>query len=279
MRYHYYIILTLLLVACGDDSTDVSTDNEAEVQQVAEETAAPMEELNHFNELPSPLQIAVLFKESGLPYDHDAVLPIAAPEDINGELKELLTFGAHSADLAYASVNDQEQMAIDKLHAIAELSSHFGFASRFNTEENMARFENNIHNLDSIARFIADMEYEVERYIEGNEEEARALVMFSGAWVETLNLGRLVLADSLDESILFQLFDQQGVSQSLYENLERAESLKDMPGYDRLMIEMQTLNGYFQELDLSNPEEIVIERTWLIPFLEDIGEAREKLLE
>ncbi|MDQ3190509.1 MAG: hypothetical protein M3Q58_02860 [Bacteroidota bacterium] len=139
--------------------------------------------------LPSPLQIASIFKRSGMEYVSGISNPTANAEKYTGIFSKSLAMGIYSADLAYGIVNNQTQEAMNNLKTIKNISGDLGLASVFDTESLLTRFENNLGNEDSLAYIVSDLQMDMDVYLEENQKEHLAVLIFTGAWIESMYLG------------------------------------------------------------------------------------------
>ncbi|MFB0924200.1 MAG: hypothetical protein QMB65_02775, partial [Vicingaceae bacterium] len=115
------LIGTSFLASCGGV-------NEKETALVEEETATEEmviteEDMNQVDYvLPSPLQIAQLFKNAGLTYVGDLTNSSDKADNYNSKYDQKLNYGVYAADMAYCIINNQTQESINYLGSLKELS-------------------------------------------------------------------------------------------------------------------------------------------------------------
>src|SRR5690554_6238280 len=112
-----FILLSssFLWFACESNNENVTTEEE-----LVEEVAKEEESMSYL--LPSPLQIAEIFKNSGLTYIGDLTNSTELASSYNTKYSQKLNFGVYSADMAYCIINNQTQSAINYLSTLRELS-------------------------------------------------------------------------------------------------------------------------------------------------------------
>lgn len=179
----------LLTVSCGGEGDD------GEVTEVLVDTGdvgldpdifeSPDEDYH----LPSPLQVASIFKKSGLEYNSDATSNVDAVSNYTDELKQMLNFGVYSADMAYCVLNEQSNEGRKYLTVITELAGEIGMEAVFENEDLMKRFDANMENKDSIEILMIDIHERTEAYMEENDMQHTSAVHFAGAWTEGMYLG------------------------------------------------------------------------------------------
>ena len=139
--------------------------------------------------LPSPLQVASIFKKSGLEFNSGVTNSPDNTGNYNEELSQHLNFGVYSADMAYCVLNEQANEGRIYLGVISTLASEIGMEAVFANEDLMDRFDANIENKDSIEILMIDIHERTEEYMEENDMQHQSAVHFAGAWTEGMYLG------------------------------------------------------------------------------------------
>jgi hypothetical protein len=117
--------------------------------------------------------------------------------------------------MAYNVLHNQTQEAINYLKVMNDLSEKLWMTDVFNNNNLRERFEKNIGNADSLAYIIADMQMELDNYLEENELEDASVVVFAGAWIESMYLASQTsdLTDNLKLNV--KLSEQTIILESL----------------------------------------------------------------
>lgn len=139
--------------------------------------------------LPSPLQVASIFKKSGLEYNSNVTNPTTNVDNYNEEVKQMLNFGVYSADMAYCVMNEQANEGRKYLSVITQLAEEIGMEAVFANEDLMNRFDKNIEDKDSIELLMIDIHERTESYMEENDMQHTSAIHFAGAWTEGMFLG------------------------------------------------------------------------------------------
>ncbi|MFN7014076.1 MAG: hypothetical protein ACK4ON_07385 [Bacteroidia bacterium] len=276
-KFNYLLALTiscgLLLSSCGND--------EAENQNTTETTTEVIEAETAFI-LPSPLQVASIFKNSGMGY----VAGIG--NDFNNESKyttnvsKFIALGVYSGDLAYYSLNKQKQDAINCLNTIRKISGGIGLETIFGNKEILENFEKNIDNEDSLAYVIAEIQMELDSYLTDNEINHLSSVIFASAWVESMYLGSKSTNDKNKQGIANQLSQQYLILENLTKALNKAAQVN--AGFAPLASEISTINDLFNSFEyLKNKDNDDVTATItdeeLAKLTAKIEEVRKKLVE
>jgi len=181
-----------LLLSCGGDG-DNSSDELNVLDTTENMTDENLEDLfdspDSDYQLPSPLQVASIFKNSGLAYNSGATSKSETASKYTDELKQMLNFGVYSADMAYCVLNEQSNEARKYLQVITDLAERIGMESVFENKDLMDRFDKNIEDKDSIEILMLDIHERTEIYMDENDMQHQQAVHFAGAWTEGMYLG------------------------------------------------------------------------------------------
>jgi hypothetical protein len=206
---------SLLLSSCGGDSKQDTI-----VFEDDSNSNADMEDDEFSFVMPSALQINSIFQRSGAAFRDGVTNPVYNASKYVSKASKLFNLGIYTSDLAYVVLNDQNQLSMDYLKTIKQLSDDVGMSSIFNSSELLERFERNIGKKDSIINIMADIQEETDLYIRKSDQEHLAMVIFAGAWVEGMYLG-LVTAPSDQKDILTaRLLEQSLLLKNLIKGLE-----------------------------------------------------------
>lgn len=213
------VIIATGISACSSDQNhkdtdDQTTEDSTQVEDVTEASEAP----NY--SLPSPLQIASIFKRSGLTYVDGLTNDVANSSNYSSNHSKSLNLGVYSSDLAYVVLNKQTQNAINYLKASKELANQIGIGSIFETNNLSTRFEANLSNEDSLASIITELQMESDFFLEDNEMQSTSAVIFAGAWVESMYIGAKVHESSKNEKVITRLIEQMTILDNLLKVLD-----------------------------------------------------------
>ena len=179
----------MLLGACGEGEPNDITVVE-EIDTLEEEFDVDLFESPEVDyHLPSPLQVASIFKKSGLEYNSGVTNTPDKASNYTEELSQMLNFGVYSADMAYCVLNEQSNEGRIYLGVISTLAGEIGMEAVFANEDLMNRFDDNIEDKDSIEILMIDIHERTEEYMEENDMQHTSAIHFAGAWTEGMYLG------------------------------------------------------------------------------------------
>jgi hypothetical protein len=177
--------------------------------------------------LPSPLQIASIFKNAGLVYFPGLTSPIKDASKYNSNFDAGVNMGIFSADLSYCILNKQTQESLDYLKTVKSLAEKLGFGSVFQTNSLMTRFQNNMGNTDSLAGVIADLQMETDSYLEQNKQKYIGVIAFTGAWVESMYIGSKVYEKGKSSNVSSRISEQMNILDNLIKLLNKYQKADD----------------------------------------------------
>ena len=238
----FFIVASMIIAACGSDNTkEESITTPVEDSVVAE---AETEEITY--SLPSPLQIANIFKKSGLKYKAGITSELKDPAKYTTNLNKAINLGVYSADLSYAVLNKQNQEAMTYMKLSRQLADNLGMGSVFDEGNLSKRFEKNLTNEDSLAYIIAELQMVTDMYLDENDQQQVTSIVFSGAWIESMYIASRVFEKGKDKSLNNKLAEQMTIL-GIIINALKAEEKKD-PAITGLIADMVTVKDIYDAL-------------------------------
>ncbi len=233
---------TLLLGCGGEIPKDESIDNSTKDSVVVEESEANTVSYS----LPSPLQIASIFKKSGLKYQDGITTDQKDPSKYTTNISKSLNLGIYSADLSYCVLNKQNQEAMNYMKLCRQLAESLGMATVFEQNNLSKRFEKNLGNEDSLAYIIAELQMATDMYLDENEQPQIAAIVFSGAWIESMYLGSKIYEKTKDKQMNTKLTEQMTILGSIVSALKIVQ--KKDPSIDGLIADVQSIKDIYDQL-------------------------------
>ena len=190
------------LQACGDgsdgDIQDMNSDFEVESAQ--KDKADKVREVLY--SIPSPIETAALVKMSGVDFNKSSMNDPNKVGDYNTTKSQAFNLGVYGSDLAYSSIFEQSQEALNYFSAVKLLSDELGVSSVIN-DDNISRFERNIENRDSLIVFVNEVFWAIDATLVENDRGYVSAMVMSGGWVEALYIllknGKDMKGEDLDK--------------------------------------------------------------------------------
>jgi len=231
------VVISALLYSCGGNHESEEATEEVVVEEVATEEVTYM--------LPSPLQIVSLFKNAGLEYVGRLTNSKDNVNNYNAKTNQKINFGVYAADMAYAITNNQTQEAINYLNALRQMSEKIWMTDVFNSTGVAERLEKNVGNQDSLTTIMADMQMEMDEYLDENGSSYTGSVIFAGAWIESLYLA-LNANKNTSEKVANRLSEQAVIIGNLIGAVKQANENNDL---NDLITSLEKIDASFKAIN------------------------------
>lgn len=199
-------IILVLAVGCGSPTDTASeTENLADSLQI-DSVKSRLKEFVHI--FPSHLKVAMMFKNAGLKYDPGLLLPIENNVKFVTTYDRSFALGFYGVDMAYSSINNQTQTAINLLKISKGLSQKLGLESVYESNRYVEKFESNLNNVDTLASIISDLFSESDAFLKDNDKLDVMLLTFGGGWTESVYLAASLAKSSKNKAIIELVGDQ-----------------------------------------------------------------------
>jgi hypothetical protein len=234
------ILLSSLLFSCGgnDENIDETPVNDS-VVAASDSSNNDLDEKS--SSLPSPLQIAYVFKKSGATFNTNLVNDDASANKYNtSNFKRAINFGVYSSDLAYCIFNKKSQDAKDYLKACKVLGEALGLNQAFESDNMAQRFDKNLGKEDSIARIVSELQLKTDALLEQNKQKHISVIAFTGAWVESMFIASESYGKEKNKKVLASLLEQLSFSEVVIHALKDAEKAE---------AEISTINSSINDLN------------------------------
>ena len=175
--------------------------------------------------LPSPLQIAFVFKKSGAGFISTLPNHTANTTKYNTDnYKKAVNFGVYSADLSYCLFNKKYQESKEYLKACKEVGSYLGLNKAFESDHMAERFDKNISNDDSLVKIVSGVQLKTDVMFEENKQKHIKVLALTGAWVESLYIACEIYTKDKNKKIQTSLLEQLLLSETIVKALKNNQS-------------------------------------------------------
>ncbi len=212
-------------------------------------------------QIPSPLEISVLLKQSGTKYNSSMLNPAENLSKYNSNFKKALNLGIYGTDLGYTNIYEQNQDGIKYLSTIKSLADGLNIGQFFDIET-IGRLASNSKNMDSLLLITTQNFNTINHYLQTQSRANLSVLLLTGGWLEAMHITCQVTANNpknkdLKETIGAQkiILEQIVLLLTFYKGDENMASLlKDLESlkaaFDKINITytykestMQVVNG------------------------------------
>jgi len=240
----------MLWISCGADQSKKV--EKSLTEQEADELDKINQDFNKakqiFYSLPSPIETAMLIKRSGVQFNENLLNETDNYSKYTTTLQKALNLGIYSADLSYASMFDQTQIAIQYMSVSKIMAQDLGVLNAID-EKIIQRLEANINNRDSIMEIITESFMNSDIYLKENGRPETAAIILAGGWIEGLYLA-VKSVDSKrngNDDLIDRIIDQKISLSSLIQLLESYHNIEMV---NRLLIDIRKVSAVYESFDV-----------------------------
>lgn len=189
MKIVQFILIAATLTACGSGK---KADEQAMLESFdSAKTAGPtISEAvigDILQQIPSPLEISVLLKESGKKYN---VSYLNSPDNLskyNSNYKKALNLGIYGTDLGYTNIYEQNQDGVKYMASIKSLADGLNIGQFFDIET-IGRLATNSKNLDSLLLITTQNFNNINHYLQTQSRSNLSVLLLTGGWLEAMHI-------------------------------------------------------------------------------------------
>lgn len=237
MRILSVALVALFLISCSSGKKPDEQAFEDSLDSTLNQGPSMDEEVigSILDQIPSPLEISVLLKRSGIKYNADL---LNSPDNLpkyNSNYKMALNLGIYGTDLGYTNIYGQNQSGIKYLSSIKSLANQLNIGQFFDIET-IGRLATNSKNLDSLLLITTQNFNSINHYLQQQNRSNLSVLLLTGGWLEAVQVTCQLAVNNPDHSELKEKIGEQKITLeqilllfSFYENDENMASLlKDL---------------------------------------------------
>lgn len=183
-------IMVLTISGCKNNKKDIAKDKGQEnivtVDSIDRQLVEDVKSVKEmFYAMPSPLEVAMILKQSNSPYNQEVLNPVKNTSRYVTTKSMALNLGIYTTDLSYSSLYDQTQTTIDYINAAKEMADGLGILNAID-KETVQRLEANVNNRDVILDIISETIMNSNSFFKENDQKAISTIVLIGGWIEGL---------------------------------------------------------------------------------------------
>jgi hypothetical protein len=249
MRVFLISLLALFLTACGSGK---KPDEQAFLNSLDSAKSGPTIDEEVINsilqQIPSPLEISVLLKESGTKYNAGMLNTPDNLSKYNSNYKKALNLGVFGTDLGYTNIYEQNQDGIKYLSSIKSLADGLNIGQFFDIET-IGRLATNSKNLDSLLLITTQNFNSINHYLQTQSRANLSVLLLIGGWVEAMQITCQVAAKDMKNKELQEKIGEQKI---ILEQIVLLLSFyKDDANMASLLNDMNELKVAFDKINIT----------------------------
>jgi hypothetical protein len=204
-------IIALFLTACGSGK---KPDEQAFLNSLDSAKSGPTIDEEVINsilqQIPSPLEISVLLKESGTKYNASILNSADNLSKYNSNYKKALNLGVYGTDLGYTNIYEQNKDGIKYLSSIKSLADGLNIGQFFDIET-IGHLAANSKNLDSLLLITTQNFNSINHYLQTQSRANLSVLLLIGGWVEAMQITCQVAAKDVKNKELQEKIGEQKI--------------------------------------------------------------------
>jgi len=251
MKRLFPVLILIALMACGDSKTKSEEQAFLESLDSATESTQPVisEQVisDIMQQIPSPLEISVLLKESGTSYKKEILNSTDKTELYNSSYKQALNLGIYGTDLGYTNIYEQNQDGLFYLNSIKTLADALNIGQFFDFST-IRKLAANSQNLDSLL-LITTMNFNsINHYLQNQNRSNLSILLLTGGWLEALHISCQVYDQYPEKELMEKIGEQKIILENIVLLLAAFESSD--PNIAGLSEDMSRLQSEFDKIEI-----------------------------
>lgn len=202
-----------------------------------------------FYSLPSPIETSMLIKRSSVNFNEMFLNKKENFSRYTTTLQKAINLGVYGADLSYASMFDQTQIAVQYMGISKLLATDLGILGAIDAVI-ISRLENNIQNRDSIMDIVSETFMNSDSYLKENGRPETAALILTGGWLEGLYLAvkSINLNNKVDNDYLIDRVIDQKIS--LNSLIHLLESYHNIEMVNKVLMDMRKIEKVYDGFEV-----------------------------
>jgi cell fate (sporulation/competence/biofilm development) regulator YlbF (YheA/YmcA/DUF963 family) len=183
------LALAMLFLACGQQKKTDDQDFQSALDSL-QDTGPKIDETlvnGILQQIPSPLEIASILKESGSKYESSILNSDDNLSRYNTNFTKALNLGVFGTDLGYTNIYEQSKDGINFLTAIKSLANDLNIGQFFDIET-IGRLASNSKNLDSLLLITTQNFNDINTYLQNQGRSQISVLLLTGGWIEAMQI-------------------------------------------------------------------------------------------
>jgi hypothetical protein len=160
------------------------------------------------DQIPSPLEISVLLKQSGSKYDAGLLNNSDNLPKYNSNYKKALNLGVYGTDLGYSNIYEQNAAGINYISSIKSLADDLNIGQFFDVQT-IGKLATNSKNLDSLILITTLNFNHINHYLQTQGRDNLSVLLLTGGWIEAMQITSQVAAKKPSQELFEKIGEQK----------------------------------------------------------------------
>ncbi|TXH30041.1 MAG: hypothetical protein E6Q96_02395 [Cyclobacteriaceae bacterium] len=244
-------LLLALLTACGSGK---NTDEQAMLNSIDSAgnkgphiSEGVIDDL--LQEIPSPLEISVLLKQSGKKYNVDYLNSADNIARYNNNFQKAMNLGIYGTDLGYTNIYEKNTDGIKYMTSIKGLADDLNIGQCFDLET-ISRLATNSKNLDSLLLITTQNFNSINHYFQSQNRSNLSVLLLTGGWLEAMHITcSVAAADPKNKELNEKIGEQKIILEKI---LKLLSFYKDSDSHmASLLTDLQVLEEVYKKVNIT----------------------------
>jgi hypothetical protein len=241
--------LILALYSCGNSNDEEDPDKILEGLD-SSNTVIPEGEINDIIEsLPSPVEMAALIEDVGVPFSKSYLASPDAADDYDTNFKKALGLGILSADLGYLNVYAQTNEIVNYLAVIRKISDDLNIGQFFDFQT-LKRLATNNENMDSLMFLSVNSFHQMDDHLRKNNRSNLSALVVTGVWIEGLYLITQIVKNGAVNKDLDNRIGEQKIIVDKLHSILQAYRAQDK-NFEKLADDFSDLKSTYESIQIT----------------------------
>lgn len=217
MKIVKFGLIAVLLAACGSDKKsdeqaflETLDSGKSEGPTISEAVIGDI-----LQQIPSPLEISVLLKESGKKYNASLLNSADNLPKYNSNYKKALNLGIYGTDLGYTNIYEQNQDGVKYITSIKSLADGLNIGQFFDIET-IGRLATNSKNLDSLLLITTQNFNSINHYLQTQGRANLSVLLLTGGWLEAVHITcNVAISDPNNKELQEKIGEQKVILENI----------------------------------------------------------------
>lgn len=200
-------------------------------------------------EIPSPLEISVLLKESGKKYNVEYLNSADNISRYNNNYQKAMNLGIYGTDLGYTNIYEKNTDGIKYMTSIKSLADDLNIGQFFDLEM-ISKLATNSKNLDSLLLITTQNFNNINHYFQTQNRSNLSVLLLTGGWLEAMHITcSVAVSDPKNKELGEKIGEQKIVLEKIVKLLSfYKESDQHMAS---LLSDLESLKQVFDKVNIT----------------------------
>jgi len=241
-------LLTAFLLSCSSEKKPDDQEFLKSLDSTEQKIGIDEDVINAIlDQIPSPLEISVLLKESGSKFSGSLLNQPDNLPKYNNNFKKALNLGIYGTDLGYTNIYGQNQEGIKYIATIKSLADDLNIGQFFDVET-IGRLASNSKNLDSLLMITTLNFNHINHYLQTQGRDNLSVLLLTGGWLEAMQITCQVAVKRPSK----ELYEKIGEQKIILEQILLLFSFyQDDTNMAELLKELELLKSAYEKITIN----------------------------